>query len=109
VIHGDIGNYITIVRKDRNSSDWYLGSITDDTGRMLSTPLYFLEDDITYVAEIYADGDDADWSAKPLDIEIESKLVNSRTLLTLRLAPGGGQAIRFRPANDRDIDELKWY
>ncbi|MCF8265878.1 MAG: glycoside hydrolase family 97 catalytic domain-containing protein, partial [Melioribacteraceae bacterium] len=30
VLNAEIGEYITTVRKDRNSSDWYLGSITDE-------------------------------------------------------------------------------
>lgn len=104
ILHGSIGNYITTVRKDRNSGDWYLGSITNGKGRMLEAPLYFLEPGITYVAEIYRDGQHADWVDNPYDIIIEQKLVDSTTILPLRLAAGGGQAIRFRPANEEEIE-----
>ncbi|RYG06941.1 MAG: hypothetical protein EON96_22380, partial [Caulobacteraceae bacterium] len=29
VLNGEVGDYVTIARKDRNSDDWFLGSITD--------------------------------------------------------------------------------
>jgi alpha-glucosidase len=98
VLNGEIGDYITIVRKDRESEDWYLGSVTDEERRVLEAPLTFLESDRQYVAEVYADGADADWEQNPLAIDIHEMLVGSRTVLELRLAPGGGQAVRFRPA-----------
>lgn len=106
VLHGRIGDYITIVRLDRNSDDWYLGSVTDENGRNLQTTLSFLEPNQKYVAEIYRDGPDADWQTNPYDIEITEKLVDQSSNLILRLAPGGGQAIRFRKATQKDIRRL---
>ena len=106
VLHSRIGDYVTIVRQDRNSEDWYLGSITDEEGRILEAPLQFLDPERTYVAEIYRDGLKTDWVHNPYDIEIEERLVDNSTMLTLRLAPGGGQAIRFRPATENDIRRL---
>lgn len=106
VLHSRIGDYVTIVRKDRNNDDWYLGSITDEKGRVLETPLQFLDPERNYVAEIYRDGLKADWVDNPYDIQIEERLVDNGTMLTLRLAPGGGQAIRFRPATEEDVRRL---
>jgi alpha-glucosidase len=97
VLHADVGNYVTIVRKDRNSEDWYLGSISDEHGRVLTTPLHFLDPGKQYLAQIYRDGPDADWFENPYDMEVVEKQVDHRTKLTLRLAAGGGQAIRFTP------------
>ncbi|MBL7033025.1 MAG: glycoside hydrolase family 97 protein [Candidatus Delongbacteria bacterium] len=97
VPHARVGEYITIVRQDRNSPDWYLGSITDSTGRTLTLALDFLEPGQEYRAEIYADAPTADWQENPLALEIENRSVSSETELTLVLAPGGGQAIRFHP------------
>lgn len=107
VLHGSIGNYATIVRKDRNSEDWFLGSITDDSGRLLEAHLSFLNPGQKYVAEIYRDGRYADWVDNPYELEITEKLVDNATVLPLRLAAGGGQAIRFRPAADEDIERLQ--
>jgi len=99
VLNGEIGDYVTIVRKDRKSDDWYLGAISDEEGRVLTVPLGFLEPGRRYKAQIYRDGDKADWKTAPQDIIIEEREVTSSDVLTLRLAPGGGQAIRFMAAS----------
>ena len=95
VLNGEIGDFVTIVRKDRHSDDWYLGAISDEEGRELKAPLSFLDPGRKYVAQIYRDGEHADWKRAPQDIVIEQREVTSADSLTLRLAPGGGQAIRF--------------
>ncbi len=33
VLNGEVGDFVTIARKDRNSDDWYLGSVSDETAR----------------------------------------------------------------------------
>src|SRR6056297_2678147 len=99
VLNAEIGRYITTVRKDRNSDDWYLGSMTDENARQFEINLTFLDSDTRYVAEIYRDSDDADWESNPYGFVTESKEVSSDDRLLLNLAPGGGQAIRFRALN----------
>jgi alpha-glucosidase len=94
-LDGEIGDYVTIARKDRRSEDWYLGSITDEHGRVLSVPLSFLDPGRRYRAEIYRDGDDADFRTHPFAFARETREVGSADTLALKLAPGGGQAIRF--------------
>lgn len=96
VLNGEIGKYATIVRKDRNSKDWYLGSITNEDGRTLEASLSFLTPNQNYIAEIYADGPNAQWETNPYSIDIYKKVVDSNTILNLTLAPGGGQAIRIK-------------
>lgn len=103
VLHARIGDYVTIVRRDRHSDDWYLGSITDEEGRLLEAPLHFLDADRRYVAEIYRDGDEADWETNPTDVVVERAVVDFGDILRLRLAPGGGQAVRFHPAPEGEI------
>lgn len=102
VLHADIGNYVTIVRRDRNSNEWFLGSITNEEPRTLEASLSFLEKGKTYVAEIYKDGEEAHWEHQPYDIVIMEKIVDHTQTIPLRLAPGGGQSIRFRPLNEND-------
>ncbi len=92
---GEIGDYVVIARADKASDDWYLGAITDESGRRLKVSLGFLEPGRRYRAEIYRDADDADWRTNPEAITIERRDVTSADTLTLRLAPGGGTAIRF--------------
>lgn len=97
VLDGEIGDYVTIVRRDRNSRDWFLGSITDEHGRVLPVSLGFLEPGVRYRAEIYRDGEGADFRDNPFAFTREAREVTSTDALTLVLAPGGGQAIRFTP------------
>lgn len=97
VLNGEIGDFVTIVRRDRASDTWYLGSVTDEHGRLLRVPLSFLDPKRRYVAEIYRDGDSAHWQHAPFDFVRETREVGSADVLDVRLAAGGGQAIRFVP------------
>jgi len=107
VLAAEIGDYLVIARKDRNSRDWYLGALTDEHGRLLQARLAFLEPGVVYKAQIYRDGAEADWRETPEAIEIVEGLVTRDTALALRLAAGGGQAIRFTPATAADRRRLK--
>ena len=95
VLNGEVGDYVTFARQDRNSEDWYLGSITDENGRVLQVPLAFLEPGRSYTAQIYRDGEGAHWEDAPFEFKRETRKVSSADVLTIRLAAGGGQAIRF--------------
>jgi alpha-glucosidase len=97
ILHGKIGDYVTIVRQERDSDEWYLGSITDEKSRILETKLTFLDPNRKYTAKIYRDADDADWKKAPSKYTIEEREVDSQTVMQLDLAAGGGQAIRFAP------------
>jgi alpha-glucosidase len=90
-----LGEYTIIARKDWEGKDWYLGAITNKDARKLSVPLSFLEAGKSYKAEIYADGAEADYKTNPYPVTIATKTVNSKTVLDLNLAPGGGTAVRF--------------
>jgi alpha-glucosidase len=59
--------------------------------------LSFLDRGKKYVAQIYADGADADWKTNPYSVDITANEVDAATVLTLRLAKGGGVAIRIIP------------
>jgi alpha-glucosidase len=95
VLNGKIGQFITTARKDRNSSDWFLGSVTNEEARTLEVPLGFLTPGKKYKAEIYQDGKDANVETNPLPIDITTIDVSSGSVLTIKLAPGGGTAVRF--------------
>ncbi len=109
VLHAQIGDFITTVRRDRDGDEWFLGSVSDQEGRELLAQLDFLEPNVRNVAEIYSDGRGASWNENPYAMEINRYLVDSRTEMILRLAPGGGQAIRLYPASAQDIETLPGY
>jgi alpha-glucosidase len=98
VIDARIGDYVVVARRERGGPAWFLGAITDEQARTLDVPLSFLSAGRRYLAEIYADGPRAHWLDNPLPVTISSRPVTSRTRLRVALAPGGGQAIRIRPA-----------
>lgn len=95
VLDARIGDYLTIVRKDRHSDDWYLGSTTDEKKRDFTVNLDFLIPGRRYEAQVYADAPDADMENNPLAIEIKKITVRAGQPLDIHLAPGGGQAVRF--------------
>ena len=98
VLAGRIGDYVAVARKTRGKDEWFIGAITDEEARTLDVSLSFLPNGHRYVAEIYADGPNASWRDNPESIVISSQAVTSAAQLHLRLAPGGGQAIRIRSA-----------
>ena len=98
MLSGEPGDFAVIARKDRASQNWYLGGISDDQWRTATVPLSFLTAGKTYTAEVYRDGEHAgDKGPARFDIVIEKKTVTAKDALTLKMAPGGGFAIRLVP------------
>jgi len=94
---GEIGDYVAIARQGRKSKEWFLGAVSDEEARDLALTLSFLEPGRQYRAQIYRDGPDADWDTNPYAMVIEEKIVTGGEDFALRLAPGGGAAVRFIP------------
>jgi len=90
VIDGQIADYVVVAR--RKGKTWYLGAMTDWTARELSIPLSFLEPG-EYQAEMYADGKNAD--THPTEVSVTQYTVTARSVMPVRLARGGGLAVRF--------------
>ncbi|NRA92751.1 MAG: glycoside hydrolase family 97 protein [Psychroserpens sp.] len=93
VLNGEVGDYVTIARKERQTGNWFLGSITDENSRSLEVDFSFLDAGQEYEATIYKDGENAHWNDNPLDIEIETQIINNSSKIKLDLAEGGGVAI----------------
>ncbi|MFP9099627.1 glycoside hydrolase family 97 protein [Flavobacterium sp. RHBU_24] len=96
VLNGEIGEYITTARKDRNSADWYLGSLTNEKARKLEVQLSFLEKGAKYEAQIYADAPGTDETHNPGEVAVSRKTVTAKDALTLNLGGSGGAAVRFK-------------
>ena len=98
VLNGEVGEFVTVVRKDRNSDAWFLGAMSDRHARTLKVPLDFLDAGKRYRAEIYRDGEGADWHGDArFRFVRETREVTRSDVLDVWLAGGGGQAIRFAP------------
>lgn len=93
ILDGEVGDFVTIARKERETGNWFIGSITDETSRTVTIDFGFLEEGQNYKTTVYRDGDDAHWDRNPTSIVIEQIEVNATTTQTFDLAPGGGLAI----------------
>jgi alpha-glucosidase len=97
VPNGEIGQYVTVARKERNGDRWFIGSITNEEARTLRVSLDFLDADKSYRAIIYEDGPDADYEHNPYTMTIRQLDVTSQHELILNLARSGGAAVRIEP------------
>jgi alpha-glucosidase len=95
MLAGEIGDLAVIARKQRGASTWFLGAVGDEQERRFDVPLDFLDPGRRYRAEIYRDGDDADYRTNPRAMVIEQRIVTSKDRMAVRIAPGGGAAVRF--------------
>jgi alpha-glucosidase len=91
VIDAKPREFISIAR--RKGEDWYVGAINNRNERTVNLSLGFLGDE-KYVAEIYSDANDT--STNPNHIQKKSVIVSRQDTVTVRLAAGGGAAIRLR-------------
>ncbi|MGE8282003.1 MAG: glycoside hydrolase family 97 C-terminal domain-containing protein, partial [Stenotrophomonas sp.] len=97
VLNGEVGQYVTFARKARGSQEWFVGSVGSETPQALDVPLSFLDAGKRYRAEIYRDGDDANWQTAPFAFVRETREVGNGDRIKLQLGAGGGAAIRFVP------------
>ncbi|TCP25846.1 glycosyl hydrolase family 97 [Tenacibaculum skagerrakense] len=93
VLNGEVGDFVTIARKERTTGNWFIGSITDENAREITIDFDFLDEGTTYSAVIYKDGKDAHWNDNPTAITIEKQTITKESKLTIQLAEGGGFAI----------------
>lgn len=92
---GKIGEYYVVARKDRESSDWYIGGVTNEEAHRVRLNLDFLDEDSNYTAEIYRDSDTAHYRDNQLGITIETRKITRSDYLDIWMAPGGGFAVRL--------------
>jgi alpha-glucosidase len=92
VLSGEPGEYIVMAR--RSGKEWFVGSLTNRSGREIDVPLEFLGPG-KYQAQIFADAPDAD--RYPKNVAITRRAVDQTTHLKAKLASGGGYAVRIVP------------
>jgi len=92
VLAGQPGDFIAVAR--RKGAQWFVGCLTGSRERTIELPLDFLSEG-EFKAEIYADAPDA--ATSPKKSVKEERSVRKGAQLSVRMAPGGGQAIRISP------------
>ena len=94
VLNGEIGEFVTIARQEKNSKDWYIGSITNEDERVFDINPDFLNDG-KFKVTIYSDNEFSDWHTNPLEYDIKDTFYTNSNTHSIRLAKGGGQAIKL--------------
>lgn len=96
VLEGKIGKYVVIAR--RSGEDWYIGGMCDWDGKEVEIDLSkILSPDTEYKAEIISDGANA--GRVGTDFKYCVKSLTSADKLKLKMAPGGGFAVKLSPKN----------
>ncbi len=93
VLNAEVGDYVSIARKDKFSQNWFIGSITDEQARKFELKLDFLDEGATYEATTYEDGPNAHWQNNPYPVKITKSKLKKGDVLRINLAEGGGTAI----------------
>ena len=92
VLAAKFGDYVCIAR--RKGQDWYIGAMTDWTGRTLDVDLSFLPAG-RFQMSAYEDGPNAERTGN--DYKATTREITRTTTLKITLAPGGGYAARISP------------
>ena len=93
VIDGEVGDFVTIARQEKETGNWFVGGITDENERTETLVFNFLDEGRTYKATVYKDGPNAHWDNNPQDYTIEELELTKASTLDVKLASGGGFAI----------------
>ncbi len=101
-IEAEVGEYITVARKAKNTGEWFMGSVAGYDARTSKVSLNFLEPNQVYVAKIYADAADAHYKTNPQAYTIREVRCTSKSTLIQNVAAGGGYAVSFRKATPAD-------
>lgn len=99
VLNGEVGDYVTIARKERETGNWFVGGITDENARQVTIDFDFLDDGVEYEAIIYKDAEDANYENNPTAITIEDIDTGKDSSLTVQMVEGGGFAISLLKKN----------
>ena len=94
-LFGEIGKCYVVARQAWESSDWYIGGVTNEEARRVDLYIDFLEPQVNYIAKIYRDADDAHYRDHQLGYVIEEKILRQGDHLEMYLAPGCGFAMKI--------------
>lgn len=107
-LEAEPGKFITVARKEKQKSNWFIGNVNGYDARNTILKLDFLDPGHYYLATIYADAPDAHYKTNPQAYTIRRYAVTSTSELKLFSAPGGGFAISLYPIPpDQVIEKLK--
>ena len=98
-LEAEPGEYITIARKQKGSSNWFVGNSNGYNKRKALVDCSFLDADKTFTATIYRDHPSANYKTNPQAYVIEEKTVTSKSVFKITTVPAGGFGISIVPKN----------
>lgn len=104
VLDAQIGDHVVTAR--RSGDRWYVGAVTDENDRTVPISLDFLSADTRYLADVYADGEDASWKGNPTSVERTRGIVDASTTLDASMVGAGGFAVKLTEATPEQVEEL---
>jgi len=107
VLGAQIGDYVTIARREKSSPRWFVGTATNADAREVEVPLDFLTDGRTYVAHVYEDVPEQDYETNPTEYRIRRGLVTAEDVITADLGRSGGQALMLVTATPDDRETME--
>jgi len=106
-LEAEPGQYITVARKTKGRSTWFVGNVNGETPRTSNIAFDFLEADKNYIATVYADAKDAHYKTNPQAYTIYKVLITNKSRFIQLSAAGGGYAISIREAGKGEVKGLK--
>ena len=106
-LEAEPGQFITVARKAKGKSAWFLGNVNGETPRTSAITFDFLEAGKIYIATIYADAKDAHYKTNPQAYIIRKVVVTNKSKLAQWSASGGGYAISIIETDKSKTKGLK--
>lgn len=105
VLSGKPGKSVVMAR--RKNVEWFVGMLTNNDGSTERLALNFLDKNQTYLAYVYTDGGEK--VKTRTRVECSYLLVDMSQVMTFKLVPCGGAAIRFVPIDKDTARKYKKY
>lgn len=98
-LDGRIGEYIVMMRQNADG-DYLVAAATNEDARTVDIPLSFLPKG-SWNAAVNTDAEDTDYRTNRETCASYDTVVTSSSVLSVRLAPGGGACILLRPQKEK--------
>ena len=93
VLDGEIDEFISVARPA--GDDWFIASLTNRNPRSIQVDLSFLPENTTYQATLYENTPDSHFLHNKESYAIREQMVDAKTKITAKMAPGGGHVIHL--------------
>ncbi len=98
MLAGRMDGYASVARGA--GSDWFVGTITNETARTIPVRLDFLDEGTQYTAHLYEDAEDTHYLYRRETFRTRRMQVRKGDVIRAAMAPGGGHCIYITPTEN---------